>query len=144
MDARFLRHIVESAIAYALQQAAGPVRRPAHQEKIGLAIAVVVEEARAGARSNLDAASPQTLRPDRIRLRRESHRYRRRHIDNRTQRQLRERVTPLIAVARTERRSKMLRRDFLETREMFARRGSIALALKRARQAEFRRSMKRI
>ncbi len=37
----------------------------------------------------------------------------------------------------------MLRRDFLEARQVFACRSSIALPLKRARQAELRRSVKR-
>ena len=105
MDTCFLGHIVESSIAHAAQQPARAVRRTAYEEKIGLAIAIIVEEASASARSNLDAASPRTFWHERIRLRRKSHRNCSRHIDNRTQRQLRERVTPLIAVARAERRS---------------------------------------
>src|SRR5712664_1270371 len=110
MDARFLRHIPKFAAAKIAQQAAGAVRRAAHEKEIGLPIAIVVKETCASAWSNFDAASPCTLRHKRIRLRRKSHWNRRRHINNRIQRQLRERVTPLIAIARTERRSEMLRR----------------------------------
>ncbi len=87
MDACFLGHIVESYIAHAAQQPARAFRRTAYEEKIGLAIAIIVEEASASARSNLDAASPRTFC---IRFRRKSHRNCSRHIDNRTQRQLRE------------------------------------------------------
>src|SRR6267378_6678176 len=90
MDACFLCHVVESSIAQIVQQSAGAVRCSTHQEKIGFAIAVVVKEARAGGRSNPDAAFPCTLRHKRIRLRRKSHRNRRWHIYDRVQRQLRE------------------------------------------------------
>ena len=50
----------------------------------------------------------------------------------------------MIAIACAERRSEMLRRDFLETCQVFARRSSISFPLKCARQAEFRRGVKRI
>src|SRR5216684_2785329 len=143
MDARFLRHIPKFVAAKIAQQAAGAFRRAAHEKKIGPPIAIVVKETCASARSNFDAASSSTLRHKRIRLRRKSHRNGRWHINNRIQRQLRERVSSLIAVARAERRSEMVRRDFLEARQVFARRSSIALPLKRARQAELRRSVKR-
>src|SRR5258707_15464259 len=70
--APFLRHIPKSAAAQIVQQAAGAVRRAAHEKKIGLAIAIIVEETRAAARSDLDAASPRTFRHERIRLHRKS------------------------------------------------------------------------
>ena len=127
-----------------MEQAAGAIRGAAHQKKIGLPIAVIIEETCARARSDLNAAAPHTLGHKRIRLRRKSHRNRRRHVDNRVQRQLRERIAALIAVARAERCSEMLGGDFLEARQMLPRCGCIALALKRARQPEFRRSMKTI
>jgi len=42
----------------------------------------------------------------------------------------------LIAVARAERRSEMFRRDFLETRQVFARCSRVSLPLQRARQTD--------
>src|SRR6266403_1299837 len=144
MDACLYGHIFESPITLIVQQAAEAIRRAAHQKEIRLPIAIVIEETGARARPDLNVTCARTLRNKNVWLRRKSHRNRRRHVDNRVQRQLRERIAALIAVARAERRSEMLGGDFLEARQMLPRCGCIALALKRARQPEFRRSMKTI
>src|SRR5262249_2569576 len=56
-------------------------------------------------------------------------------------RQFRQRVLSLIPVARAERRSEMFRGDFLKARQVFTRSSGITLALQRAGQPEFGRSM---
>ena len=136
--------VLKSAIAEIAQQAAGAVRGATNQKKIGLAVAVVVEEAGAGTWSGRVIFSTRCFGHKRVDLLRKAHRNCRRHIDNGVQRQLRERVTALIAVTRAERRSEMLRGDFLEARQVLSRGSSVALPLKRAGQSEFRRRMKRI
>src|SRR5258708_2162453 len=106
-----------------------------------LAVTVVVEEARAGARPGRSELSACGFRHERIGPRREANRSRSGYVDYSTGRQLRQRVAPLIAVARAERRAKMLGRDLLKSRQVLACRSGIAFALKGARQSEFRRSM---
>src|ERR1700674_340309 len=141
LNSGFLRHIAESSVAEIVQQAAAAVRRAAHEKKIGFTIAVVVEKASTGARPRKTVRGALGLRHKRIWLRREVHWNCGRHFDNRAERQFRERVAPLIAITRAERRSEMLCRDFLEARQMLACRSGITLPLQSARQAKFRRSV---
>src|SRR5882724_899856 len=109
---RCQRYIREPAVAEVVQQAARSIRHPTDEEKIWFAITVVVKEAGARARPDRSALTAPGLRDKRIRLRRKSHRNRRRDINNRAPRQFRERISPLIPITCAKRHSKMLRRDF--------------------------------
>src|ERR1700674_2029976 len=137
-------YVREFAVAQVAQQSARSIRHSTHEEKIRFAVAIVVKEAGACARPDRGAITAGGLSDKRIRLHRKSHWNRHRDIGNRTARQFGERISPLISVACAERHSQMLRRNFLETRQMFPRRSGIALSLKRPRQSELCRSMIRV
>src|SRR5450432_202559 len=137
-----LRDVREPSATEIVKQATGTVRRRAHQEKIRLVVAVVVDEAGACTGAKGRGRSTGCGRHERLLLERYFDRWRRRRC--RTAREFRERVAALIAVSRAERRAQMFGGDFLETCEMLVRRGGVTLALIGSRQTKFGRSVKRV
>src|SRR5207245_9092163 len=95
--------VLKSAIAEIAQQAAGAVRGATNQKKIGLAVAVVVEEAGAGTWSRRVLFSTRCLGHKRVDLLLKAHRNCRRHIENGVHRQVRKGVRTLIDITAAER-----------------------------------------
>src|SRR5690348_6628637 len=135
---RFSAYVGEFSVAKIVKQAAGSFVRTADEKEIWPAVAVVVEETRAGARPDLLVFSLGALDDGRDGLRSKTDGNGRWRVLCRAARQLRERETPLISVSGAERGAQMLGSYFLKFGEMLPCSIRIAAALVSAGDTEFR------
>ncbi len=133
------RHICKLSVSQVAQKMARAVGCATHQKKVGPAVTIKIEEARASACSNRGRRT--ALRNERAGFYCKVHGNCSGHFGCTAGRQFRQRVLALIAIARAEGCSEMLRCNFLEARQVFARGRRITFALQGARQSEFGRSM---
>src|SRR5215469_4854052 len=135
-----LRHVFKFSIAEVAQKMARSIRFSAHKEKVGLTIAVKIKKACASAWSDGHRRCAD------FHIQGESVGFEVRvnlsgDFSRRARRQFRERILTLVAIACAEWGSQVLRGDFLKARQVFTRSSGITLALQRAGQPEFGRSM---
>src|SRR5712691_3833780 len=126
------------------KQSARSTLKGTDEKHVRFAVAVKIEKADTSAGSRSCGMRRRRKRQLSNRVRHKLHGDCRWHSRPGRARELRERKAPLLAVARSHRGAEMALRDFLEARQVLARRVGIAFALIRARNAEFRRGMQRI
>ena len=135
--ARFLGYIREFAVTEIVEQVARAIGGGADEKEIGFAVAVVIEEAGAGARTDWRGRGCCLFNYFGYWARCETNGNCSGSVFRRAAREFGEREAALIAVGRAEGSAEMLGRYFLEFGEMLAGGGGVAAALISAGEAKF-------
>ena len=137
IQSRLLSYVREAPVTQIVQQSRGSFGIGAHQQKVRLAVTVIIEKTRAGARPDRIFRCARRFQRRIHRRDNKMHRRGRRHLQRRIGNRFRYRIFSLVAISRAQRRAQVLRGDFLKFCQVFLRGFGIAFALVGARQLKF-------